>query len=76
VNRNDRYIGLDIGGTKTAISLWEGENLLKKHKFFTRGNPAEVIKIVIDTIGRIGGECSVGKTQIAALGISCGGPSL
>jgi glucokinase len=74
VNRKDFYIGLDIGGTKTAVSLWEGENLLKKHKFFTRGNPAEVIKIVIDAIGRIGGECSVGKTQIAALGISCGGP--
>jgi glucokinase len=75
MNRKDFYIGLDIGGTKTAVSFWQGENLLQKRQFPTCGSPAEVIEMIIDAIDRIGGECSAGKTRTAAaLGISCGGP--
>jgi predicted NBD/HSP70 family sugar kinase len=55
------YIGLDTRGTKTAVSLWEGENFLKKHKFPTRESPVEVIKMIIDAIGRIDEERSIGK---------------
>jgi glucokinase len=75
-DRKDLYIGLDIGGTKTAVSLWEGESILKKRRFPTRGSPAEVIKMIIDAIERIGAEtgCLAGNARAAALGISCGGP--
>jgi glucokinase len=72
---NQYYIALDIGGTKTAVSLWEGEtNLLKKVQFPTAGSPETVIEKVLDTIDTLTKSTSVKKAHLTALGISCGGP--
>jgi glucokinase len=73
--RNQCYIALDIGGTKTAVSLWEGETtLLQKAQFSTTGSPQTVIAKVLDTIDQLTGAASIEKSRLAALGISCGGP--
>ncbi|GHV75793.1 N-acylmannosamine kinase [Spirochaetia bacterium] len=69
------YIALDIGGTKTAVSLWEGDaTLIQKVQFPTRGTPDEVIEKVLGAIDQLTGSASVEKSRLAALGISCGGP--
>jgi glucokinase len=69
------YIALDIGGTKTAVSLWEGETaLLQKIQFPTLGSPEDVIVKVLDTIDQLTASASIEKSRLAALGISCGGP--
>ncbi len=65
--------GLDIGGTKCAVSLGrladEGIDIIAKRRFATPDTPAE-------TIGRFLHELSDFATSqpVAAIGISCGGP--
>jgi glucokinase len=69
------YIALDIGGTKTAVSLWEGETtLLQKIQVPTPGSPEETLAQALDAAERARGAASVDKSRLAALGISCGGP--
>ncbi|MHC6203717.1 ROK family protein [Breznakiellaceae bacterium SP9] len=69
------YIALDIGGTKTAVSLWEGETtLLQKIQFPTLGSPDDVIVKVLAAIDQVTTAASVETSRLAALGISCGGP--
>lgn len=60
------YIGVDIGGTKTAVVLGdELGNILKKERFATK--PVnETIETVIEMIAGMG--------EFSAIGISCGGP--
>jgi glucokinase len=66
-------IGLDIGGTKTAVSLWENENtLIKKIQFPTEGGPDKTIKKMVAAVEELRAEAAGGK--IFAAGISCGGP--
>lgn len=70
------YIGIDIGGTKCAVTLGR-ENasademlILEKNRFGTPGNtPGEVL----DRIALIIGEFTQ-KMEIEGIGISCGGP--
>lgn len=70
------YIGIDIGGTKCAVTLGRedpaaGEmRVLEKHRFETPNSaPAETLDRIA---GLIGGFTQ--KAEIAGIGISCGGP--
>jgi glucokinase len=73
--KNQYYIALDIGGTKTAVSLWEEEKtLLKKIQFPTVGSPEMVMAKVLGTIEILIKSIHVTQSQFAAVGISCGGP--
>jgi glucokinase len=66
-------IGLDIGGTKTAVSLWENEEtLIKKIQFPTEGGPEKTIKKIVSAVEELRAE--VAGKEISAAGISCGGP--
>lgn len=68
-------IGLDIGGTKTAVSLWDQNQLLiKKVSFPTTGTPAELITQVSAIIDQLVVAGGIEKSRLSALGISCGGP--
>ena len=62
------YIGIDIGGTKCAVVLGDGEgNILEKVKFPTT--------TVTETLERILTEAEKLKTDTTvSFGISCGGP--
>lgn len=63
-----KYIGIDIGGTKCAVVLGDGEgNILEKVKFPTT--------TVTETLERILTEAEKLKTDTTvSVGISCGGP--
>jgi glucokinase len=69
------YIALDIGGTKTAVSLWEGEtSLLQKIQFPTPASPQEALAKALDALDQARDAASIEASRLAALGISCGGP--
>lgn len=62
------YLGIDIGGTKTAISVGDSEGrLLEKRKFPTRSTVDDVVADIIASVPDKPGSFS-------AIGISCGGP--
>ena len=70
--KTNLFLGVDIGGTKTAVSLWEGEEkLLQKTRFATTGTPEEVIGKIAAAAGQM---LPANPAGLAALGISCGGP--
>ena len=63
------YLGLDIGGTKTAVSVAnDAGTILKKEKFATMG-PKETFEKAI----ALGKEMLEGETP-KSIGISCGSP--
>ncbi|MBE6550863.1 MAG: ROK family protein [Ruminococcaceae bacterium] len=63
----NRYIGIDIGGTKISVVKGdENGNIAEKIKFDTPENKDEAVEKIFDSALRLG-ECS-------AVGISCGGP--
>jgi glucokinase len=62
-------LALDIGGTKMALSLWEGETLVKKLKFATPPTPDAAIARIVDSIDQLHL-----LQKPAAIGVSCGGP--
>ncbi len=67
------YIGLDIGGTKCAMTvggLQNGIDIIYKEKFETEGKtPSEVLTLFSDFINR-----QAEKYNILSIGIACGGP--
>lgn len=66
--RRTRIIGLDIGGTKCAVSEWrDGRPLREHHRFPTRG-PAESLA----EIARVIAALDPGRAPV--FGIACGGP--
>lgn len=70
-------VGIDIGGTKCAVSLGrlsgEGIELIDKRRFSTPRTPHEAIHILAAGLDQLIAEhSSVGK--LSAIGISCGGP--
>ena len=70
---NDKYIGIDIGGTKTAVCAGDSSGrIIKKTVFPT----ASGLKPSLDNIFRETGTliAEFGKETIQALGVSCGGP--
>jgi len=64
----DQIIGIDIGGTKTAVVLSNAQgNILKKESFATL-EPALTIQKIITIIS------SFSPKENSSIGISCGGP--
>lgn len=67
------FIGVDIGGTKTSVSLGNEEGkILNKVQFATKKDPQEVLSECYTTIDQL--LLNVDKQKVKALGISCGGP--
>jgi glucokinase len=68
--------GIDIGGTKCAVSLGKLEGpdirLIAKKSFATLEAPSDVIERIIDTLNEMMKENSI--ASLASIGISCGGP--
>ena len=74
-----RFIGIDIGGTKCAATLGESEaeniKIAAKERFETPArNPQETIKKLFEATDAILKEKNLSAVDIAAFGISCGGP--
>jgi glucokinase len=72
------HIGYDIGGTKCAVSLGRIDNdtieVLDKRKFPTVGTPQEIMEKLLDAVEELLAERGLVYRDIAAAGISCGGP--
>ena len=63
------FIGVDIGGTKCAVTLSDEQgNIIKKERFLTTAVD-ETIKNLIETAVKIKGD-----NKVCAVGVSCGGP--
>jgi glucokinase len=70
---NKIYIGIDIGGTKTAISSGSFEGrILSKKAFPTDRDLKQALDNIFTEVEALISQN--GKDRIAALGISCGGP--
>lgn len=72
-----RYLaGIDIGGTKCAVTLGQetgdGVKILCKEKFPTAGTPQEVLEKLTGTLEKLLQENP--NVKLSAIGISCGGP--
>lgn len=68
------YIGVDIGGTKCAVTLGSLDpsglpTILAKEKYDTKGTPEQMLAILCDGIRRI-----MGSHKPLGIGVSCGGP--
>ena len=71
------FIGVDIGGTKTAVVLGcEGPELFAKAQLKTRNfsTPEKGIEEIAAIIGRVLQERNIPHSQIQSVGVSCGGP--
>ena len=68
--------GVDIGGTKCAVSLGRlrdaGVEVLGKRRFPTPPTPAEALRALSDSLAEVLREHP--HEPLAAIGISCGGP--
>lgn len=68
--------GIDIGGTKCAVSIGKqseiGINVLYKEKFPTPDNPKEAVNKLVDTLEHMINLHP--ETRPEAIGISCGSP--
>ncbi len=60
------YIGIDIGGTKCALTLGDDSGNIKEKISFKTTNVKESLENIIASVNKLG-SCS-------AIGISCGGP--
>ena len=74
-----RYcIGVDIGGTKCAVSLGREAGaemqVLGKAQFPTQGAPLEVLEACCQLLDALLVENGLTRGDVAAIGISCGGP--
>jgi len=73
MEQNKIYIGIDIGGTKTAVSAGDSSGkILKKKAFPTDPKPETALENIFRETGALVAE--FGKESIPAIGISCGGP--
>lgn len=74
------FIGLDIGGTKCAVTLGSSSgdipDILKKVKFATADcpTPYDVMGRMLDNMNDVLKESGLAYSDISAIGISCGGP--
>jgi glucokinase len=76
------YIGIDIGGTKTATTVWEinsqqeTPSLKSKRAFETRKfiSPYDAIREIVSSLSRQISETGIDKQDVYSIGISCGGP--
>lgn len=73
------YAGVDIGGTKCAVSLGETRSgtisVLSKERFETEEEkPWAMLERLAESLVHQLGERGLGETALAGIGISCGGP--
>ncbi len=71
------WIGVDIGGTKTAVVLSpEPPEMLARIEFATLPDqgPERSIELIKQSIHRLIGESGVDKSRLGDIGVSCGGP--
>ncbi|HET6871557.1 MAG TPA: ROK family protein [Sporolactobacillaceae bacterium] len=75
--KSDVLIGIDIGGTKGAVSVGEetesGVNVIRKVQFATQNTPDATIRLLIETLDGLIDQLKLQLT-IRAIGISCGSP--
>lgn len=74
---NDRtIIGIDIGGTKCAVTLCSEKDgkpvIVDKVRFATHNTPQETIGVLFETVRGLTGKHASKKAD--CIGISCGGP--
>jgi glucokinase len=68
-------LGVDIGGTKIAVTAWgAGGELLGKERFETPASPAAAIARIGAAAGRLRSSVPGASDRLGAVGISCGGP--
>lgn len=71
------WIGVDIGGTKTAVVLSAGPPaMLGRIEFATlpEQGPERAIELIKQSIHRLIDTSGVNKTNLGDIGVSCGGP--
>lgn len=72
------YIGVDVGGTKCAVTLGSAAaddiKIIVRREFPTRGTPTDVLEEFLSEIKTVLCENSLEFADITSLGISCGGP--
>jgi glucokinase len=71
------WLGIDIGGTKTAVVIsHEPPTMLARIEFPTlpKQGPERAIALIKQSIHEILRKTDIDKTQVGAIGISCGGP--
>jgi glucokinase len=74
-----RYlVGLDIGGTKCAVTLGAESNseidILAKKKFATKGSPEDVMERLLSLMRELLAERGLTERDVDSIGISSGGP--
>ena len=69
-----RYIGIDIGGTKCAVTLGDTEGtVLRKERFATEG-PEETVARILDVAERYKNDAVQEGYTVVSAGVSCGSP--
>ncbi len=71
------WLGIDIGGTKTAVVIaQEPPAMLARIEFPTwpQQGPERAIALIKQSIRELLRSTGIGKSQVGAIGISCGGP--
>ena len=74
---NKIWIGVDIGGTKTAIVLCsQPPGVLARVEFPTipEQGPDRAVDLMLKTIHQLIREYGIGPGELQAIGVSCGGP--
>ena len=77
VDSGDIWVGVDIGGTKTAVVLsCEPPIILSRVEFPTlpEQGPHRVLQLIIQTIDQFTTSAQMTKGKLGGIGISCGGP--
>ncbi len=71
-------VGIDIGGTKCAVSLGTMQAgrpaVSARQQFPTPGTPAAALEQLIETMVQLLNAAGIAAADVAAVGISCGGP--
>ena len=72
----NKYIGIDIGGTKIGVSLGNGNGeIASQCKFPTLSTPQENIeRIILESKRLLSSHTSDQCMEVRAVGVSCGGP--
>ena len=74
---NKNWIGVDVGGTKTAIVLCSQPPIIRDRIEFPTlpdQGPERALNMIRDKIHQLIRTHGIDRKQIAAIGISCGGP--
>lgn len=71
------WIGVDIGGTKTAVVLSTAPPAIRARVDFPTlpgQGPERAIELILQAIRRLMKSCPTATAQVECIGVSCGGP--